>query len=161
MNIPTDVLQADVTSPMKPNIMISRSIFVASLAYSCLVFTGGFACGMIRIPFLQPVIGPRYAELLEMPIMVVVIWKAATFVVVQYGRKISPSNFWSPSDELSRSLAVGTLGLTWFLSLELLFCAAMGGTTRVKSFFLERDPITGPIFFLVLGLMSIAPGCVL
>jgi len=54
-----------------------------SLLYFSLVFAAGCVIGSIRVPFVQPVLGVRYAELLEMPIMAVVIWQAAQYTLWQ------------------------------------------------------------------------------
>lgn len=45
-----------------------------SLLYFTLVFGAGFILGPLRVLFLEPRLGTRNAELLEMPIMLVVIW---------------------------------------------------------------------------------------
>ena len=49
--------------------------------YFALVFGAGFVLGVIRVLLLEPRIGARYAELLEIPVMLVVIYLAAKYVV--------------------------------------------------------------------------------
>ena len=41
----------------------------AGLVYFALVLGTGFMLGVVRVPFLAPRIGERWAELAEMPIM--------------------------------------------------------------------------------------------
>ena len=53
----------------------SVQIIKAGLAYFALVMGAGFLLGMVRIPFLVPRFGERLAELMEMPLMFVVICK--------------------------------------------------------------------------------------
>ena len=65
--------------------------FKAAVAYFALVLGAGFVLGTIRVPFLVPRLGERYAELLEMPIMFVVIVLAARYVVRRYILPPSPS----------------------------------------------------------------------
>ena len=60
----------------------------AILLYFFIVLGTGFALGVVRVPFLVPQLGERYAELLEMPIMFVVIVLAARHVVRRF--KLAP-----------------------------------------------------------------------
>ena len=55
--------------------------FKPAVLYFALVLGTGFALGTIRVPFLVPRPGERYAELLEMPFMFVAIVLAARYVV--------------------------------------------------------------------------------
>ncbi len=144
----------------RPKTIARPSVFLASLVYFCLVFVSGFACGLVRVPLLLPIMGVRYAELVETPVMVFMIWKAAVFVVKRFNRPNRSRNTLPSRNGLSSWLVVGILGLIWLLSLELLLGASVGGMKRIKGFFMDRDAITGPIFFLALGFMGIAPWCV-
>ena len=56
----------------------------AGVAYFGLVFGAGFVLGAIRVPFLVPRLGERYAELAEMPLMFVVILFAARYVAKRF-----------------------------------------------------------------------------
>ena len=55
----------------------TSGLFRAGAAYFALVFGAGFVLGMVRVPFLVPRLGERWAELVEMPIMAAVIFLAA------------------------------------------------------------------------------------
>ena len=65
--------------------MASRSMpmrnFKPAVLYFALVLGTGFALGTIRVAFLVPRLGERYAELLEMSFMFVAIVLAARYVV--------------------------------------------------------------------------------
>jgi hypothetical protein len=148
-------------SSARPRVITRPDLFLASLVYFSLVFVGGCACGVVRIPLLLPIMGVRYAELLEIPVMALLIWKAALFVVKRFSNRQNRSrNIFPSKNGFPSWLAVGVLGLMLLLSLELLICANVGGMKRIKEFFVDRDPITGPMFFLALGFMGIAPWCV-
>ena len=53
----------------------------AGLMYFAPVLGTGFVLGVLRVPFLVPRIGERWAELAEMPIMAVVIFFAAGYIL--------------------------------------------------------------------------------
>lgn len=53
----------------------------AALGYFLIVFGAGFALALVRIPGLVPLLGVRWAELAEMPVMLAVIaWAAHRLV---------------------------------------------------------------------------------
>ena len=56
----------------------------AALLYFALVMGTGFALGSLRVPLLVPRIGERYAELIEMPLMLLAIFLAARHVVLRF-----------------------------------------------------------------------------
>ena len=53
----------------------------AATVYFACVFGAGFTLGMVRVPLLEPMIGDRAAQLLEMPLMVAVIVLCARWLV--------------------------------------------------------------------------------
>lgn len=57
----------------------------AGLFYFALVFGAGFVLGTIRILWIVPNFGTRTAELMETPIMLVVIIFAALWIVRRSG----------------------------------------------------------------------------
>ena len=71
-----------MSSSEQPNLTIRPRIVPASLTYASLVFAGGFVCGMIRVPILLPLIGVRYAELVEMPIMAFILCYVAAHLAL-------------------------------------------------------------------------------
>ncbi len=54
------------------------------LVYFVLVFGAGFLLGLFRVPLLVSRIGERWAELAEMPIMAVVIFICAGYILKRY-----------------------------------------------------------------------------
>ena len=53
----------------------------AGLSYFAIVFGTGFILGAFRVSLLVPRIGERWAELAEMPLMAIVIFWAAGFIL--------------------------------------------------------------------------------
>jgi len=120
--------------------------FKAAVAYFALVLGTGFVLGTIRVPFLVPRLGERYAELLEMPIMFVVIVLAARYVVRRF--KLPPSP--------SVRLLVGFAALAMSVLAELLLAAALQDLS-VGQYLASRDPVSGSVYLFVLLLFALMP----
>ncbi len=60
--------------------MISKALKYGVI-YFALVFGAGFVLGTIRVLILAPRMEARYAELIEIPVMLVVIYLSAKYVV--------------------------------------------------------------------------------
>ena len=52
----------------------------AGLVYFFLVFGAGFVLGVVRTLFVTPWVGASRAELLETPLMLLVVWRAARWL---------------------------------------------------------------------------------
>jgi hypothetical protein len=118
----------------------------ASLVYFAIVLGTGFVLGTVRVPFLVPRIGERWAELLEMPIMAAVIFFAAAFILRRFPEIRSRG----------RSLAVG------FLALALTVCAELGLAVVLQNqslaeFISSRDKVSGSVYLAVLVLFALMP----
>jgi len=118
----------------------------AGVAYCALVFSAGFALGMVRVPFLVPRLGERIAELLEAPVMLVVIFLASRHIVRRYGLASSPS----------RALMVGVFALVLLAAAELLFMAVLQGRP-VADYVSNRDRISGSVYLACLLLYALMP----
>jgi hypothetical protein len=122
----------------------------AGLQYFAIVFGAGFALGSIRIFWLAPQIGTRAAELLEMPVMIVVTMAAARFVVGRFnGVRTTRAR-----------LCTGMFALGLLLAAELGAGAWLRGTT-LSDYFFNRDPVSGTAYFIALGLLAVMPLLVL
>ena len=62
---------------------LAMHVLEASAVYFALVFAVGFVLGTIRTLWVVPRVGARKAELMEMPIMLVVIIMAARWTVLR------------------------------------------------------------------------------
>lgn len=123
----------------------SNTVFQAGVAYFALVFGAGFLLGSIRVPLLVPRLGERIAELLEAPVMLVVIFFASRHVVRRFALN-------SPQ----ASLAVGLLGLLLLLAAELLVTVTIQQRSLAE-YIASRDPISGSVYLASLLLYTVLP----
>ncbi|MCP9886779.1 hypothetical protein KBY96_02350 [Cyanobium sp. ATX 6A2] len=111
----------------------------AALAYFAMVLGAGFTLGMIRVPFLVPRIGRRWAELAEMPIMTMVIYVAAGVILRQFPEVGSPG----------RSLFAGVLALGLMIVAELALATVVQGLPPAE-FIASRDKVSGSVYLVLL-----------
>ena len=103
--------------------------------YFAVVFGAGFVLGTIRALWAEPRFGPRLAELIEAPIMLVVIVVAARWIVGGYARQFSRR----------RRAAFGALALLLTLILELALVPLVRGQS-IGDHFAGRDPVSGSVY---------------
>jgi hypothetical protein len=120
--------------------------FKPAALYFVIVLSTGFVLGSIRVPFLVPRLGEGYAELLEMPIMFVVIVVAARYVVRRFDLPVN----------LSIRLRVGFAALAMSVVAELLLAAALQGRS-VARYIASRDPVSGSVYLGILVLFALMP----
>jgi hypothetical protein len=120
--------------------------FKPAVLYFVLVLGTGFVLGMIRVPFLVPRLGERYAELLEMPFMFVAIVLAARYVVRRFDLPAS----------LSVRLQVGFAALAMSVLAELLLATVLQGRSLAQ-FIASRDPVSGSVYLVMLLLFALMP----
>lgn len=119
------------------------TILKAVVVYFVLVFGTGFVLGPIRILFLVPRFGVRVAELMEFPVMLVVIVLAARWLV----RKFQLG---------AHALLVGFLALGLMIAFEFTLVLWLRGLT-LSEYFLERDPVAGVVYYLMLLVFAAMP----
>lgn len=110
------------------------------------MFGAGFALALIRVPFLVPRFGARIAELIEMPIMLIVIYLAARWIV----RKQL-----APATTVAR-LATGCIALSLLLLTEFTVVLWLQGLTLRESI-MNRDPVSGTAYALSLLIFALMP----
>ena len=118
----------------------------AGLVYFAIVLGTGFVLGILRVPFLVPRIGERWAELAEMPIMAVVIYLAAGYILRRFPRIRSPG----------RSLAAGFLALALSVCAELGLAVALQDQT-LSAFIASRDRVSGSVYLVLLLVFAVMP----
>ena len=99
---------------------------------------------MIRVPFLVPRLGERYAELLEMPFMFVAIVLAARHVVRRFDLPA----------RLPLRLQVGFVALALSVVAELLLATVLQGRS-LPEFIASRDPVSGSVYLVMLMLFAL------
>lgn len=118
----------------------------AGVAYFALVMGAGFILGSLRVPFLVPRFGERLAELMEMPLMFVVILLSARFVIRRFA--LPPT--------ASVRLKAGLLALALTVCTELLLTVGFQGQT-LRAYISSRDPVSGSVYLAMLGLFAVMP----
>ncbi len=114
--------------------------------YFALVFGAGFLLGLVRVPFLVPRLGERVAELLEAPIMLIVIFFASRHVV----RHFALATF------ARQAIFVGLLALALLLVAELLLAVSLS-CRSVAEYISDRDPISGSVYLVSLLIYAVLP----
>lgn len=124
---------------------VSKTI-QAGLAYFAIVLSAGFVLGVIRVPFLVPGMGERWAELAEMPIMATVIYFAAGFILRRFPEVSSPS----------RALAAGVLALALSVAAELALATVLQDRT-LPQLIASRDKVSGSVYIALLLVFAVMP----
>jgi hypothetical protein len=117
----------------------------AAVLYFALVFGAGFLLGLIRIPFVVPHLGERTSELLEAPLMLIVIMLAANWIVTKF--QLPPG--------FSR-LGVGAIAFVLGILFEFTLVLKLRGLT-LNEYFQTRDAISGAVYYLTLILFALMP----
>lgn len=123
-----------------------KRIFINSLIYFTIVFLVGFILGTLRVLFLVPALGDRYAELIEMPFMLTAIYYSARYIVDRY----------SAIKTLSDFIYLGILALLMLLLFEFTIVLGVRGMT-IDQYISSRDPISGTVYVLSLFIFMIMP----
>ena len=126
--------------------MRTYQVVKAGAIYFVLVFGVGFVLGTIRVLLIRPIVGTRTAELLEMPLMLIVVILAAGWVV---------RHFDVPPTVASR-LSMGGMALSLILALDftiVLWIRGLSFSQYVEAF----DPIAGTAYFVMLGIFAVMP----
>jgi hypothetical protein len=121
-------------------------ILRAAVLYSLLVFGAGFVLGTGRVLLLVPLLGERAAELLEMPLMLIVVVIAARWVV-----RHRLEDRWTSS-----ALSVGFIALGLMLAAELAVGVLLRGMSATEAF-VNRDPVSGAAYYASLLLFAAMP----
>jgi hypothetical protein len=110
------------------------------------VFGVGFVLGTIRTLWVVPQVGTRKAELMETPIMLVVTIVVARWMVLRLAVPSTPS----------ARLEMG------FIALALLLVAEFGlvlwlRRLSIREYLATRDPVSGTVYYMMLGVFAIMP----
>lgn len=126
-----------------------KKIFQSAVFYFALVFTAGFLLGTVRVLFIVPKLGARTSELLEAPLMLLVSWMAARWVVRRLA--VAPG--------LPGRLGMGGLALVFMLAAEFGLVLWLRGIS-LRQYFATRDPVAGAVYYIALGVFAMLPAVV-
>ena len=123
-----------------------RIALVAGLIYFLLVFAVGFLLGTLRVLWLVPTLGERYAELLEAPLMLFVIYLSAHYLLRKKYTALKPG----------QSLLMGAVALGLLLLVEFSLVLGLRGL-NLEQYLQSRDPIAGLVYVLSLLIFWFMP----
>lgn len=123
-----------------------QKVVRAGFLYFALVLGAGFVLGAFRVPFLVPRIGERAAELAEMPIMAVVIYWSAGYILRRFPAVNAPL----------KSLLVGFLALGLSVGAELALAIALQ-TQTLMEYIGSRDKVSGSVYLGMLLVFALMP----
>jgi hypothetical protein len=121
-------------------------ILKAGVLYFALVFGAGLVLGPIRILWVVPHFGARIAELMETPIMLVVIILSARWIVRRFA---------VPATLPSR-LSMGCVALALLLVAEFTLVLWLRGLS-ISEYLATRDPVSGTVYYLMLVVFALMP----
>jgi len=105
------------------------------------VFGAGFFLGAIRTVWVVPLVGVRYAELMEAPLMLLVTIAAARGI-----------------DRIGKldSLAIGLTGLGFLLLAEVGVTVGLRHLS-LREYVANCDPVSGTVYLILLAAFSVMP----
>jgi hypothetical protein len=118
----------------------------ASFLYFALVMGAGFLLGSVRVLFVVPHLGERWAELAEMPIMAMVIVVAAGYILRRYPEV----------QTRGRALMVGFTALALSVSAELVLAVVLQSQS-LSEYLASRDKISGSVYLVMLVAFALMP----
>lgn len=118
----------------------------AAVLYFVLVFGVGFVLGTVRVLWIVPHFGTRWAELMEMPLMLAVSFITARWIVQRFAVPFTVFN----------RLGMGCIALALMLIAEFTLVLRLQGLS-IGEYLATRDPVAGTVYYIMLGLFAIAP----
>jgi hypothetical protein len=125
---------------------VSLTVLKAGILYFAFVFGAGFILGPIRLLWIIPHVGTRMAELLEMPVMLVVIIAAARWLIRHLAVPPEPSS----------RLGMGFLALVLLVVAEISLVGPLRGYS-IDEYFSSRDPVSGTVYYVLLIVYALMP----
>ena len=125
--------------------MLASTVRLAA-AHFGLVFGAGFVLGVLRTLLVAPAIGERDAELVELPLMLVVVFLSARFVTRR----------WAAALTLGAVLAAGGAALALMLACEVGVVVGLRDQS-LGEHVASRDPVAGSAYLASLVVFALAP----
>lgn len=121
-------------------------IAMLGAAYFAIVFVLGFLLGILRVMWLEPLIGTRYAELAEMPLMIAASYLSARFLLSRTTRPLSRAG----------AVWLGVVALGLLLLFELTVVVAIR-RLPITGYIGTRDYVSGTAYLISLMLFALMP----
>ncbi|MCC6409385.1 MAG: hypothetical protein IT453_19660 [Planctomycetes bacterium] len=121
-------------------------MLVAAAFYFGVVFATGFVLGAVRVTWIVPRLGERWAELLELPLMAVASALGAHETVRRFRL----------AGERGRAVAVGLLALACLIAAELGVVLATSDRS-LPEYVASRDPVSGSVYLALLVVFAGLP----
>ena len=121
-------------------------ILKAGVIFFAFVFGAGFVLGTVRTLWVVPRVGTRLAELMEEPLMLVVTIVAARWIARHFSIPCVPS----------ARLAMGAIALALLFVAEFGLVLWLRGIS-IREYLATRDPVSGAIFYVLLGVFATMP----
>ena len=118
---------------------------IRAIVYFALIFGVGFLLGIVRVLLLEPYLGERWAELAEMPLMLVAIILSARFIVQRF-----------PATRGAGYLVSGGVALLLLMVVEFSVVLGVRGMSP-SEYFKERDPLAGGAYAVMLIIFAAMP----
>ena len=118
----------------------------AGVVYFAVVFGAGFVLGIPRVLWVAPKLGTRAAELIESPIMLVVVILAARWVVRRFS--LPPT--------VAARLGPGLIALALLLAAEFTVVLKIRRLTPAQ-YIAGRDPVAGSVYIVMLIIFAAMP----
>jgi len=125
------------------------SVIRLAVTYFAIVFAVGFALGTVRVLWLVPALGERWAELSEMPFM----WLASYLTARYLLRRSRGSLGWADA------LWAGLLALVLLLAVEFTVVLGLRGLT-LSDYLASRDGVSGAAYVISLLAYAFMPALV-
>jgi hypothetical protein len=119
---------------------------MAGPVYFALVFAAGFVFGVVRVLLVVPQVGVMWAELMEAPLMLVVIVLAARWTVRRF--HVAPTS--------RARIGMGLVALGLLLCAELTLVLGLRGLS-IAEYVASREPVSGTVYILLLVLFAAMP----
>ena len=123
-----------------------KNTFKAGAFYFAVVFAAGFIISPLRKFFLIPEFGIKTAELIILPIMLLIIIFSAKWIMHRFN---------IPGKSAS-GIITGIIALGLMLLAEFSVVLKVQDLT-IKDYLLNKDPVSGIVYYITLGAFTIAP----
>lgn len=125
------------------------SVIRLAVIYFAIVFAVGFALGAVRVLWLVPALGERWAELSEMPLM----WLASYLTARYLLSRSRDGLYWTDA------LWAGLLALLLLLAVEFTAVLGLRGLT-LSDYLASRDWVSGTAYMVSLLIYAFMPALV-